>query len=433
MIARYTRDEMGKIWGRENKFAKWLEIELAVCEALTDEKEITKKVFKQIKKDAAFDLKRIDELEEKSQHEMIAFLNSVAEKVGENSDYIHKGLTSSDIMDTALALQMKEAGKIILEDLKKLNKVIKNLAMEHRYTPIIGRTHGIHAEPTTFGLKVALWYDEMRRNIERVKNAIEAVSFGMLSGAVGNFAQVNPSIEEKVCKKLGLKPAPITNQVIARDGHAEYIFSLALVASTIEKIALEIRGLQRTEVLELEEPFSPTQKGSSAMPHKRNPILSERLCGLSRLVRSTVVPALENIPLWHERDISHSSAERVIVPDATILIDYMLNMLYKIMDGLLVYPEKMRENIERTKGLVFSQRLMLRLVQAGLSRDKAYTLIQGKIMTSWMEDKDFKEQIYQDGEIRKYLSIEEIESIFHLDVYFQNVDYIFKRVFGKDA
>jgi adenylosuccinate lyase len=429
MIPRYTRPEMARIWEPQNKFQKWLEIEIAACEAWARLGEIPRKSLNTIKKKARFDIKRIEKIEQRVKHDVIAFLTSVAENVGPDSRYIHKGLTSSDILDTSLALLMREAADLIIRDIKGLRDVLKQNAFKYKDTIRMGRSHGIHAEPTSFGLIFALWYEEMGRNLTRFRNAREVISYGKLSGPVGNFSSVPPFVERYVCKKLKLKPAPVSTQIIQRDRHAEFMNALALIASTIEKIAVEIRHLQRTEVLEVEEPFEKGQKGSSAMPHKRNPVGCENLSGLARIVRSNAIAGMENIPLWHERDISHSSVERIIIPDSTILIDYMLVRLTGILRGLHVYPERMRENINRSYGLYCSQRVLLKLVEKGLSRENAYRLVQKRAMQSWRQRKEFKGVLKRDVLIRKYLSDKEIEEIFDLSHYTRNVNYIFKRVF----
>ena len=382
MIQRYTRPRMGRLWEPENRFQKWLDVEIAVCEAWAELAEIPVDALAVIKKKAKFDVNRIDEIEKVVKHDVIAFLTSVAENVGPESRYIHKGLTSSDILDTALSLLMREASDIIISDMKELMSVLKKQAYKYKNTPTIGRSHGIHAEPTTFGLKFALWYEDMTRNLARMKRAKEIISAGKLSGAVGTFSNIPPVIEEKVCKKLNLKPEPVATQIVQRDRHAEYLSVLALIAASIEKIAVEIRHLQRTEVLEAEEPFSKGQKGSSAMPHKRNPIGCENLSGLARLVRSNALAAFENIALWHERDISHSSVERVIIPDSAILVDYMLNRMKNILEGLYVYPEKMKENMDRSYGLYNSQRVLLVLASKGMTRENAYEVVQRNAMKS---------------------------------------------------
>jgi adenylosuccinate lyase len=432
LIPRYSRPEMSSIWENRNKYEKWLQIEIVACEAMSREGLVPKKTLKAIKEKADFDEKRVDEIERTTKHDVIAFLTNVAEFVGEDSRYIHLGMTSSDILDTSLALLMKEASDIIINDMKKLLKVIRKKALKFKDTVIIGRSHGIHAEPTTFGLKLALMYEEIKRGLSRMERAKEVISYGKISGAVGTFAQVSPSIEEYVCKKLGLKPAPISTQIIQRDRHAEYLCTLALIASSIDKYATEIRHLQRTEVREAEEFFSKGQKGSSAMPHKRNPITSEQLSGLARVIRGNAMAAMENIPLWHERDISHSSVERVIIPDSTILIDYMLNKFTNLIDNLLVYPENMKKNLEMTGGLIFSQRILLELAQKGVTREKAYEIVQRNAMKTWLEHEDFQKLIRQDSEIKKYLSKKEIDECFELKHHLRHVDTIFKRVFGKN-
>ena len=431
MIPRYTRPEMGKLWDIENKYRKWLDIEIAVCEVWAELGEIPVDTLKVIKKKARFDIQKIDEIEKVVKHDVIAFLTSLAQSLGSESRFIHKGLTSSDILDTALALLMREASDIIIKDIKGLMDVIKKQAYKYKDTPIIGRSHGVHAEPMTFGLKFALWYEDMRRNLERIKRAKETISIGKLSGAVGTFSNIPPVIEEKVCRKLGLKPEPVATQIVQRDRHAEYLMTLALIAASVEKIATEMRHLQRSEVLEAEEPFMAGQKGSSAMPHKRNPVGSENLSGLARLVRTNAMAALENIALWHERDISHSSVERVIIPDSSILVDYMLDRLKGILEGLHVYPKRMKENMAKSYGLYNSQRVMLALIDKGLSREDAYDIVQRNAMMSWKEEIDFKKLLLKDKEVKKYLTAKEIGDIFDLGYYLKNVDYIFKRVFGK--
>lgn len=429
MIARYTRPEMGRIWTLENKYMKWLEVELAACEAWSEIGEIPKAALKTIRKRARFDVDRIDELEKTVKHDVIAFLTSVAENVGPESRFIHKGLTSSDIVDTALSLLMREASDMLLRDIRGLMDVLKRQAFRYKNTPCVGRSHGVHAEPMTFGLKFALWYEDFKRNLVRMKRAKEIVSVGKLSGAVGTFSNIPPVIEEKVCRRLRLKPEPVATQVIQRDRHGEYLTTLALIAASVERIAVEIRHLQRTEVLEAEEPFEAGQKGSSAMPHKRNPVGSENLSGLARVVRTNALAALEDIALWHERDISHSSVERIIIPDSSILVDYMLNRLKNILDGLLVYPERMKENINRSYGLYNSQRVMLALTEKGLTREDAYAIVQRTAMKSWKERKEFKGRLLKDKDIKKRLTSKEIDEIFNLKHYFKNIDYIFKRVF----
>lgn len=431
MIERYARKEMARIWEPENKFKKWLEVEILACEAWAMLGEIPKNALNNIKAKADFNIQRIDDIEKTVKHDVISFLTSVAEFVGHDSRYIHKGLTSSDILDTSLALLFKEAADLIVADIKKLMDAIKKQAFKHKNTVMIGRSHGIHAEPITFGIKMALWYEEMKRNLARMERSREIVSYGKLSGAVGTFANIPPSVEEYVCKKLGLKPAPVATQIIQRDRHAEYFTTLAIIASSIEKFAVEIRHLQRTEVLEAEEPFTEGQKGSSAMPHKRNPVLSENLTGLARLVRSYANAAMENIPLWHERDISHSSVERVIAPDATILIDFMLARMTGLVRDLVVYPENMKENLNKLNGLIFSQGVLLALTEKGALREDAYQIVQRNAMKVWKEKKEFKELLLKDKEVTARLSKKDIEACFDISRHVKNVDYIFKRVFKR--
>ena len=430
MITRYSRPEMASIWSDESKYRNWLRVEVAVCEAWAKYGRIPKKALEQIKKKADFDVDRINELEKELKHDVIAFLTSVSEHVGESSRFIHLGLTSSDVLDTALALQLKDSSDLIIKDLNSVLKVLKKQARKHKNTVMIGRTHGIHAEPKTLGLVFALWYDEMKRNLERMKRAKDVISVGKISGAVGTYANVTPQVEKFACKRLGLKPATISTQIVQRDIHADFFLTLSIIASTIEKIAVEVRHFQRTEVLELEEPFGKGQKGSSAMPHKRNPVLSENLCGLSRLVRSYAISALENVPLWHERDISHSSVERVIGPDGTILVDFMLNRLEYMLDGLQVYPENMEKNIWLTRGLVFSQKVLLKLIEKGFSREDAYKIVQNNAMETWKGSDDFKDLLLQDKNIKDSLTIEEIEECFDVTADLENIDSIFDRVFG---
>lgn len=431
MIERYTRKEMGRLWEPQNRFQKWLDVEIAACEAWADLGKIPKSALAVIKKKAGFDVRRIDEIEAVVKHDVIAFLTSVAEKVGPESRYIHKGLTSSDIVDTAQCLLMREAAGIIIKDLRKLSGILREQAFRYKNTVCIGRSHGVHAEPMTFGLKFTLWFEEAGRNLERMERARRNISIGKFSGAVGTFSNIPVAIEEKVCKKLGLRPEPIATQVVQRDRHAEYLSTLAILAASIEKIVIEIRHLQRTEVLEAEEPFAKGQKGSSAMPHKRNPVGCENLSGLARVVRTNALAALENIALWHERDISHSSVERVIIPDSTILVDYMINRLAGILSGLQVYPERMRENLNRSYGLYNSQNVLIKLTEKGMSREDAYALVQKNAMMSWKTRKPFKNLLVKDKEVRKFLSARELNEIFELKQYLRNVDYIFMRVFGK--
>jgi adenylosuccinate lyase len=428
MIKRYTLSPFDTIWSDEHKFSLWLKIELAVCEALTSRGTIPPEAFERIEKKASFDVTRIEEHEATLRHDVIAFLTSVAEYVGEDSRYIHLGMTSSDLLDTTLALQLIECAGEINEALLKLKNTIRRRAIEEKYTYVMGRTHGVHAEPTTMGFKMAHWYDDIQRAIERFKSAVREISCGKLSGAVGNFVHLDPDIEEEVCEKLGLHPCSISSQVIGRDRHASLLSALALIACILEKIAIEIRALQKTEVRELEEPFRKGQKGSSAMPHKRNPILCERITGLSRLIRSNLHTALENVALWHERDISHSSVERVILPDTTTLIHYMLVKMDYVVGNLTVNRENMLKNIELSGGLVHSQTLMLKLTAQGLSREEAYDIVQEAAMDSWQTGKSFLEALTEGGTITKYLTKEQIEAIFSLDNYSKNVDRIFKRL-----
>lgn len=430
MIDRYSRSEVSGIWTDESKYNYWLKVELAACEAWSKLDKIPLRSLNNIRKKANFNVKKISKLEKTLKHDVIAFLTSVAEYVGRDSRFIHMGLTSSDVLDTSFAMQLRDSSQIIIEDIKSLLKILKKLAKKYKYTPMVGRTHGIHAEPTTFGLVLALWYDEINRNLERMKRARETVSVGKISGAVGAYVNIPPAIEMQVCKILKLKPATISTQVIQRDLHAEYFMTLALIASTIEKIALQIRHFQRTEVLEAEEGFTKDQKGSSAMPHKRNPILSENLCGLSRIVRSNASAALENNPLWHERDISHSSVERVIGPDSNILIDFMLSRLTSLIEGLQVYPKNMKQNMELTKGLIFSEKVLLKLVDKGLTREKAYEMVQRNAMKCWEQKRQFKGILMADKELSNYLSKKEIDAGFELKNEFKNIDLIFNRVFS---
>lgn len=431
MIPRYSREKMSAVWSTENRYRKWLEIEILVCEAMAAQGHIPLSALQTIKERADFDVKRIDEIEKTTKHDVIAFLTSVAEKVGEESRFIHKGLTSSDILDTSLALLLKEASDILIEDMKLLLEVLKRRAFEHKNTVMIGRSHGMHAEPITFGLKLALWYQEMERNLARLYRAKESVCYGKISGAVGTYSFVDPFVEEFVCHRLGLKPAPVSSQIIQRDRHAEYFTTLAIIASSIDKYSQEIRLLQRTEVAEVEEFFSPGQKGSSAMPHKRNPVLSENLSGLARLMRSYALASLENVALWHERDISHSSVERVIAPDATILLDFMLHRFAELMDTLIVYPERMRANLEMTRGVIFSQMILLKLVERGMSREDAYRVVQKNAMEAWNTGRDFKKTILADEEVCRVLSEKEVEEAFAVENFLKHVDFIFNRVFGE--
>lgn len=416
---------MGDIWTDENKYNTWLKVEILACEAMAQHGMIPKKAFKNIKEKAAFSVKRIEEIEAETKHDVIAFLTNV----GRCQPHVDISRVRPDILDTSMAYLLKKAGEIIIEDCKNLSSIIKKRAFEHRDTVMVGRSHGIHAEPITFGLKLAVWYDEMQRNRKRFERAVENISFGQFSGAVGTFANIPPEIEAYVCKKLALKPAPASTQIIQRDRYAEYFTTLAIMASSIEKIAIEIRHLQRTEVLEAEEYFSKGQKGSSAMPHKRNPIGSENLCGLARIIRSNAMAALENIPLWHERDISHSSVERIIAPDTTILIDYMLNRLTGLINKLVVYPKRMEENLHMLNGLIFSQQILLALAASGATREDAYEMVQRQAMRVWKEKKSFKELIKKDKGICAYLSKKKIEEIFDVNYHLKYVGIIFDRVF----
>ncbi len=427
MIERYTKPEIGAIWSEQNKYALWLQIEIVACEAQAMLGVIPQEAVETIKAKANFSVEKILEIEETTKHDVIAFLTNVAEYVGEPSRFIHLGMTSSDVLDTCLALQLKQSGELILKRLIELKDILGKRAKEFKYTVCIGRSHGIHAEPTTFGLKLLLWFEEAKRNIERLEKAIEVISFGMISGAVGTFEHLSPKVEEYVCEKLGLKPAPVSTQVMQRDRHAEFLSTLAIVGSSLEKIGTEIRHLQRTEVLEAEEYFSKGQKGSSAMPHKRNPILSERLCGLARLLRSYAISGFENNALWHERDISHSSVERVICPDATITMYYMLDIACRLVDTLLVYPEQMLKNFEITHGLAYSQTVLLALIGKGLSREDSYSLVQKAAMKTWGEKVPLKETLWQIEEISTSLSREEFLEIFESRQMLKNVDYIFER------
>lgn len=427
MIERYTNPEMGRIWTLQHEFEVMLEVEITACEAMAELGQIPVEAAKNIREKAQFNLERVKEIEKVTNHDIIAFLTNVAEYVGEDSKYIHKGLTSSDVKDTALGIMMKKSAELILEDLKNLRDVLKRQAQKYKHTVCIGRTHGIHAEPMTLGLKFALWYDEVCRDIERVEHAKKVVAVGKLSGAVGTYSNIDPRIEEITCKKLGIEPVKLATQVIQRDRHAEYMTTLAIVASTFEKIATELRNLQRTDIREVEEYFQPGQKGSSAMPHKRNPITGERITGMARLVRGNALAAMEDITLWHERDISHSSVERVILPDSTINVDYCCRKLTNLVDKLLVYPEAMLENLNKTGGLIFSQRLMLAVVSKGVLREDAYKWIQRNAMAKWMKGEDFRSNVKKDEDIRKYLTEAEIDECFDYKWFLRNVDMIMAR------
>ena len=431
MIDRYARDVMKKIWSLENKFQKWLEVEIAACEAHAEAGNIPKKSVDIIKKKAKFNLKRIKEIEEVTNHDVIAFLTAVAENVGPESRFIHLGLTSSDVADTALSLLLKESGELLLRGVDELLKSIKKQALKYKNTIMIGRTHGVHAEPMTFGLKLALWYAEIERSKIRLKRAVENISYGKISGAVGTYANIHPNIEKKLCQKLRLKPAPISNQILQRDRHAELLAVLAILAGSIEKFATEIRHLQRTEVGEVEEPFGKGQKGSSAMPHKKNPILCERLTGLARVIRGYSLVGFENIALWHERDISHSSTERIIFPDGIVLVDYMLDRFKYIVENMNVHPDRMKENLDLLGGLVYSQRLLLLLVDKGMTREDAYKIVQEDAFKAKGEKKYFKDIVIADKKILKYTSKKELEEIFDIKYHIKNVDIILKQVFRK--
>lgn len=427
MIERYSRPQMKKIWSDENKFDQWLKVEIAVCEAWAELGKIPPEAMPKIKK-AIYKLDRIAEFLEVTHHDMTAFLTSVAESLGEESRFIHLGLTSSDIMDTALSLQLKEAADVLEQDITELIATLENKAIEHKNTIMMGRTHGVHAEPITFGLKLALWAEEMKRNDQRLAEARRIISVGKISGAVGTYATVPPEVEQRACSKLRLAPAPISSQIIQRDRHAQFVTTLAIIASSLEKFATEIRNLQRTEILEVEEPFQAGQTGSSAMPHKRNPELCERISGLARLVRGHAVTSMENIALWHERDISHSSTERIILPDSCLAIDYTLSLFASIMKGLEVYPENMRRNLDLTQGLVFSQRVLLALIDKGLGREEAYRMVQDKAMEAWQEKKGLSSLLKADAKIMAYLSESELESLFDYNYYLEYVDSIFERL-----
>jgi len=427
MIERYTLPEMKRIWSQENKYRKWLDVEIYACEAMTELGLVPPEALKNIKEKADFTVDRVDEIEAVTNHDVIAFLTCVAEYVGEDSKYIHMGLTSSDVLDTALAAQMKEAGEMILSRIRELRPVLLERAEEHRNTIMMGRTHGVHAEPITFGLKMLLWASETDRNIERMERALESISVGKISGAVGTYANINPAIEAHVCQRLGLKPAAISTQVVQRDRHAEFLSTMAIIGSSLEKFTTEIRSLQRTEILEVEEYFAKGQKGSSAMPHKRNPITAERITGMARLLRGNALVAMENVALWNERDISHSSVERVIIPDSTTVLDYMLYKFTAMMKNLLIYPENMMKNLNLTGGLLFSQRVLLTLVNKGLTRERAYELVQRNAMESWKTRGNFRELLHRDADVAAILSAEEIDGLFDYSYHLGRVDEIYQR------
>ncbi len=433
MIERYTLPKMGRIFEDQFKYETWLKIEILAVEARVKMGQVPAEDLITIQQKAKFDVKRVLEIEETTKHDVIAFLTNVAEYVGSASRHIHYGMTSSDILDTTLSYQMKSAGELLLERIRKFQEILKRQAKKHKHTFMIGRSHGIHAEPTSMGLKFALWFEEAKRNEIRLENAIKSISVGQISGAVGTFDHLSPEVEEYVCLKMGLKPAPVSTQVIQRDRHAEFLSTIAIIGASLEKIAIEIRHLQRTEVLEAEEYFSEGQKGSSAMPHKRNPIVSERITGLARLLRGNAHAAIENVALWHERDISHSSVERVIIPDSFITLDYMFDKMINLIDNLLIYPEKMLENLNLTRGLVFSQKVLLKLVEKGASREDAYKIVQTPAMKVWKDkNSNLSNELKQSENARKYLSEEEIDSIFDNSKMLKNLDYIFKRTVEKD-
>ena len=428
MIDRYTRPEMGAVWSQAEKYAAWLKVELAVCEAYCRRGHIPPDALARIKAGARVDPARIDAIEARVRHDVIAFLTNLEEALGADSRYVHVGLTSSDVVDTALALQLQKASDLLIAGLERLKAVLGELALKHKDTLAVGRTHGVHAEPITFGLKAAVWYAEAGRNLERLRRAKDTVRVGKTSGAVGTFAHVDPEVEAEVCGALGLEPAPVSTQVVQRDRHAEYVTALAIVAASLEKIAVEIRALQRTEILEAEEPFTEGQKGSSSMPHKRNPVSAEQVCGLARLVRANAQAALENVALWGERDISHSSVERVILPDSTILLDYMLHQMIRILEGLAVYPDRMRENLERSHGLLYSQRVLLKLAEKGLPRQRAYEIVQANALTAWREQRSFQQLLAKDPEVTARLTSDELKECFDPAWYLRNVDAIYRRL-----
>ncbi len=433
MIERYTREEIGKVWSERNKFQKWLDVEIAVCRAWAKLGKIPRDALKKIEEKARIDdeaLKKIAEYERKYKHDVLAFVSVISQQVGEEGRYIHLGLTSSDVVDTALALLMREALGVLIRDVDEVMEELRRLAFEHRDTLMIGRTHGVHAEPITLGIKFAVWYDEMRRNRERLERALERISYGKISGAVGTYSNVPPEVERMALEELGLRVEPASTQIVHRDRHAEFMAAMAITASSLEKFATEIRHLQRTEVLELQEPFTEGQRGSSAMPHKKNPIHSERICGLARVIRSNLIPALENIALWHERDISHSSVERVVLPDSSIALDYILNLFLEILRGLVVNRDRMLKNMELSKGLYFSSKVLVALTEKGMSRDEAYDLVQEAAMESWSSDIDFREALLRKGRVRELLSKEEMDRIFDPWEFLKHRDYIFEKVFG---
>ncbi len=428
MIERYTLSKMGSIWSEKHKMEIMLKIEVLACEAMCKLGQIPKPAMEKIRKTAKFDIEEVKKLEEKTKHDVVAFINNVGHYIGAEARYLHMGLTSSDLLDTSLSVQCVEASDMLISDIKKLLNVLKQRAKKYKDTPCIARTHGVHAEPMTFGLKLAVWYDEMQRNLVRMEQAREMMRYGKLSGAVGTYANIDPEVEKFVCEKLGLKPVNIATQIIQRDHHCQFVTTIAIIGTTLNKIATEIRLLQKTEVMEVEEPFFKGQIGSSAMPHKRNPIGCERISGLSRILRANAQAAFENVSLWHERDISHSSAERVILPDCAIALNYMLHKIIPIIDGLLVYPKNMITSLAKTKGLIYSQRVLLELMKKGLAREAAYEIIQSCAMQVWGETSDFKEILYRDRRVRKYLSTNQIDGCFDIKYYTRHNDYIFKRV-----
>lgn len=428
MLERYTRKEMGNIWTEQNRYQAWLEVEILACEAWAELGDIPKEDVEKIRANAKFDVDRIHEIELETRHDVVAFTRSVSESLGEERKWVHYGLTSTDVVDTANSYLLKQANEILRKDLKNFIAIIGEKAKEHKYTVTMGRTHGVHAEPTTFGLKLALWYEEMKRNLERFNFAADGVEFGKISGAVGTYANIDPFVEAYVCEKLGTTPAPISTQTLQRDRHAEYLATLALIATSVEKFAVEVRALQKSEVREVEEFFAKGQKGSSAMPHKRNPIGSENVTGLARVIRGHMVTAYENVPLWHERDISHSSAERIILPDSTILLDYILNRFGNIVKNLTVFPENMKRNMDRTLGLIYSQRVLLALIDKGLAREAAYDVVQPRAMEAWEKQVPFRELVEQDTTITENLSREEIADCFDYNYHLKNVDLIFDRL-----
>ncbi|EFU2527370.1 adenylosuccinate lyase [Listeria monocytogenes] len=428
MLERYTRKEMGNIWTEQNRYQAWLEVEILACEAWAELGDIPKEDVAKIRANAKFDVDRIHEIELETRHDVVAFTRSVSESLGAERKWVHYGLTSTDVVDTANSYLLKQANEILRKDLENFIAIIGEKAKEHKYTVTMGRTHGVHAEPTTFGLKLALWYEEMKRNLERFNFAADGVEFGKISGAVGTYANIDPFVEAYVCEKLGTTPAPISTQTLQRDRHAEYLATLALIATSVEKFALEVRALQKSEVREVEEFFAKGQKGSSAMPHKRNPIGSENVTGLARVIRGHMVTAYENVPLWHERDISHSSAERIILPDSTILLDYILNRFGNIVKNLTVFPENMKRNMDRTLGLIYSQRVLLALIDKGLAREAAYDVVQPRAMEAWEKQVPFRELVEQDAIITENLSAEEIADCFDYNYHLKNVDLIFDRL-----